>query len=71
MTTIRLNSDQDRYTISVGKNAFGKAWLIDLVERLRMEELANQFGFDESVEEIGEQIKADWWTQNKARFIND
>lgn len=71
MTTIHLESDQERYTITLGKEAFDKAWLIKLVERLRMEELAHRFDFDESIEDLGEQIKADWWAKNKARFINE
>lgn len=71
MTSIHLESNQDRYTISIDKNAVDKAWMIKLIERLRMEELAQQLNFDESVEELGEQIKADWWAKNKSRFINE
>ncbi|OIN58053.1 hypothetical protein [Arsenicibacter rosenii] len=71
MTSIHLESNQDRYTISIDKNAVDKAWMIKLIERLRMEELAHQLNFDESVEELGEQIKADWWAKNKSRFINE
>jgi molybdate-binding protein len=71
MTTIQIKSDQEHYTITIGKDTFDKAWLIKLVERLRMEELAHQFDFDENVEDLGEQIKADWWAKNKARFINE
>lgn len=64
-------SNQDQYLISIGKNAFDKAWLLKLIEKLRMEELAQQFDFDENIENIGEQIKADWWAKNKSRFINE
>ena len=71
MTTIQLESNQDQYLISFDKNAFDKTWLLNLIERLRTEELAQQFNFDEDIENIGEQIKADWWAKNKSRFINE
>jgi molybdate-binding protein len=71
MTSIQIKNDQEHYTITIGKDAFDKAWLMKLVERLRMEELAHQLDLDESIEDLGEQIKADWWAKNKARFINE
>ena len=50
---------------------FDKEWLIKLLENLRVEELARKFDFDESIETLGEEIKADWWAKNKNRFINE
>ena len=71
MTSIRLDTQNDKYTISVDKSAFDKAWIVRLVENLRMEELAHQFNFGEEIEVLGEEIKANWWATNKARFINE
>ena len=71
MTSIRLDTQNDKYTISVDKSAFDKAWIVRLVENLRMEELARQFDFGEEIEELGEEIKANWWAKNKARFIHE
>jgi hypothetical protein len=71
MTNIQLNITNDKYLISVDKKALDKTWLIGLVEKLRTEELAQQFDFDADVEQIGEEIKADWWAKNKDRFINE
>ena len=71
MTSIQLDTSSDKYLISIDKKAFDKTWLAKLIERLRMEELAQQFDFDEQIEDIGEQMKADWWNKNKYRFINE
>ncbi len=71
MTSINLDTQNDKYLISVDKSAFDKAWIVRLVENLRMEELAHQFDFDEEIETLGEEIKANWWAKNKARFIHD
>jgi hypothetical protein len=71
MTSIHLDTSTDKYLISIDKKALDKTWLIKLVERLRVEELAQQFDFDEDIEDLGEQIKADWWNKNKHRFIHE
>lgn len=69
MTTIHLDIQLDKYLISIDRSAVDRQWLAQLIERLRLEELAFQFNFDEDVEAFGEQIKADWWEKNKSRFI--
>jgi hypothetical protein len=69
MTSIHLDTNSDKYVISIDKKALDKTWLIKLVEKLRVEELAQQFDFNEEIEEIGEQIKSDWW-KKKHRFID-
>ena len=71
MTGIQLNTQNDKYLISIDKSMFDKEWLVKLLENLRVEELARKFDFDESIETLGEEIKADWWTKNKKRFINE
>lgn len=71
MTTIQLETQPDKYLISIDRAAVDRQWLVKWIERLRMEELAAQFDFGEDVEALGEQIKADWWAQNKSRFIHE
>ena len=71
MTTIQLDTQPDKYLISIDRSAIDRQWLVQLIERLRMEELAAQFDFGEDVEALGEQIKADWWEKNKSRFIHE
>ena len=71
MTTIQVETQADKYLISIDKAAFDREWLVQLIEKLRTEELARQFNFDEDIEELGEQIKSDWWAKNKGRFIHE
>ena len=71
MTELQLNTQNDKYLISIDKSMFDKEWLVKLLENLRIEELARKFDFDESIETLGEEIKADWWEKNKKRFINE
>jgi hypothetical protein len=71
MTGIQLNTQNDKYLISIDKSVFDKEWLVKLLESLRVEKLARKFNFDESIETLGEEIKADWWAKNKNLFINE
>lgn len=71
MSHIQLENYPDKYLITLDKAAFDREWVVELIEKLRIEDLARQLDFDESVEVIGEQIKADWWAKNKSRFINE
>ena len=71
MTSIHLDTNEEKYLISLDKASFDKEWLIGLIERLRMEELAHKFNFSEDIEQLGEDIKSDWWSKNKHRFINE
>jgi hypothetical protein len=71
MKGIELDTQNDKYLISIDKSMFDKEWLVKLLENLRVEELARKFDFDESIETLGEEIKANWWEKNKKRFINE
>lgn len=71
MTSIHSDTQDDKYLISLDKASFDKEWLMGLIERLRVEELARKFNFDEDIEQVGEDIKKDWWNKNKSRFINE
>lgn len=71
MSHIQLENHPDKYLITLDKAAFDREWVVELIEKLRIEDLARQLNFDKSVEAVGEQIKADWWSKNKNRFINE
>lgn len=70
MQVIDLQTTGDKFLISIDKHLVGKEFLLDLVERIRLEYLAQKVDFDESMESLGEEIKAEWWQKNKARFID-
>ena len=69
MQAIDLQTTDDRFLISIDKSLVDKEFLLDLVEKIRLEYLIRKADFDESIEDLGEEIKADWWQKNKDRFI--
>ena len=69
MNPITIGSSRERFLISVDKSFMDKAFLVDFIERIRIEYLAQKINFDEELQELGEEIKQSWWTENKLRFI--
>ena len=69
MNPITLDSSGERFLISVDKSFMDKAFLVQLVERIRIEYLAQKINFDDELQNLGEEIKQSWWTENKDRFM--
>lgn len=66
---IWLETSGNDYLIKLDKSSIDRDTLIELIEHIRLEYLVQRADFDEEVEKIGEDIKAEWWEKNKERFI--
>jgi hypothetical protein len=69
MQVIDLQTTNDKFLISIDKTLVDKEFLLNLIEKIRLEYLVRKVDFDESIEDLGEEIKADWWQKNKDKFI--
>ena len=69
MEAIELKSYKNKYLISLDKSYFDKEILYNLLERLRIEYLAKKISFNKSIEDLGEEIKEEWWKKNKDKFL--
>lgn len=69
MNAINIETTPDKYLISVDRNLLNKDFVLSLVEKLRLEHLAEKVDFDHGIEETGKAIKAEWWAKNKQRFL--
>ncbi len=70
MQAIDLQTTDDKFLLTIDKTFIDKEFLMRLIENIRLEYLARKVDFDESIEDLGEEIKEDWWQKNKSRFIN-
>lgn len=71
MNAIDIQNQPDRYVISIDKKAVNQEFVLELLERLQLEQLAQKIDFDDSIQTLGEEINANWWQQNKQRFIKE
>ncbi len=69
MQSINVETTADRFLISIDKSIVTKEMLLKLLSQLRLESLAQHIDLDESIEDLGEEIKASWWQQNKERLL--
>jgi len=69
MKAIQIKSNKDKFLITLDKSYFDKETLYNFLDKLRIEYLAKRIDFDESIEDLGDEIKNDWWKRNKKKFL--
>ena len=69
MSAVTLETQKDKFLISIDRNYVDHEFLVKLINRIKLEHLVHKVDFDESIENLGEEIKADWWQKNKERFL--
>jgi hypothetical protein len=71
MNAINIQNQSDRYVISIDKKAVSQEFMLELLERLQLEQLVQKVDFYDSILALGNEINAGWWQQNKHRFIKE
>ena len=69
MESIQVEDDNNQFLIRIDKSSIEKEALVELLHKIRIEDLSTRADLGEDVEQLGEEIKADWWSKNKARWI--
>lgn len=69
MKTISVETGGDEFVIRLNRNLIDESFVMDLVGRLRREQLAKEVGFTQDIEVLGKDIKKEWWQKNKARLL--
>lgn len=70
MDAVTLETQNDRFLISIDRQYVDQEFLIKFIERIKLEHLVHKVDFDESIEELGKKIKADWWAKNGERLLS-
>ena len=71
MNNINIKTTGNKMVIRLNRKGFDSGYLLSLVRRLRLESLAEEANFDESVLEIAKEIDQKWWNENAAEFLKD
>ena len=69
MTGLTIENTNDKLVLSIDKTNFSEEVLLDVMRITRLEYLIAKADFDESVLEIADEIKRDWWENNKAEIL--
>lgn len=71
MENFIIENNREELIFKLKKSDFDSNFIISLIKRLETESLAQRSGFDESILSIAEEIKSDWWKQNKTDYLKD
>lgn len=71
MENLIIETNGDQMILKLNKKGFDSNYLISLVNRLQIENLAQKSGFNSGILSIAEQINQEWWNQNGDNFLKD
>jgi len=69
MENLVIESKGNQMIFTLNKKYFDNEYLIALVKRLQIENLAQKSEFHSDIFDIAEQINLDWWEKNGEKFI--
>lgn len=71
MENLVIENKKNQLILKLNKKGFNKEYLISLVKRLQVEELAQKSKFSSDILSIAEQINQEWWNNNKDNFLKE
>jgi hypothetical protein len=69
MKNLTIENKGNQMIVKLNRKGFDENYLISLVKRLQIEELAQKSKFDSDILSIAEQINQDWWDNNADKFL--
>jgi len=70
MIGLEIDSTEDKFSISLDKNIFDKEIIISIIERLKVESIAKEVDFSENIIDVSNDIKTNWWKENKVSYLD-
>jgi hypothetical protein len=69
MEAFAVSRTGDKIQVTLDARHFNEDAVTQLLNRFYIEYLAQRVNFGEDIETLGEEIKRDWWQQNKERIL--
>jgi len=71
MENIVIENNKNELVLKLNKRSFNYNYLIALVKRIQLEEIAQKSCFNSSIHEMADQINQAWWDKNGTDFLKD
>jgi len=71
MDNLIIENKKDKVILKLNKRGFDEGYLISLVKRLQVEELAKKSDFSSDVLILAEEIDQEWWIKNGEDFLSE
>lgn len=69
MLGLTVNDTKEKIIFTIDKSNFTEEVLVKLMKIARLEYLIKKAGFNESILVIDEEIKENWWNENRKEFL--
>jgi len=69
MKNLIVENDGNQMILKINRKGFDENYLISLLKRLQIEELAKKSNYTSDILSIAEQINQDWWEKNGEEFL--
>ena len=69
MTGLSVENTDNKLILSIDKSNFSESVLLKVMEIARLEYLIAKAEFDDAVLQIDEEMKQNWWKNNKGEII--
>ena len=69
MENLVIENKGNQMILKLNKKGFDENYLISLVKRLQIEDLAQKSKFTSDILTVAEQINQDWWNSNGDKFL--
>jgi len=69
MSGLTVTDSTENIVFTIDKNNFTEDVLMKLMKIARLEYLIKKAGFNESIMGIDDEIKENWWKENKNEFL--
>jgi hypothetical protein len=71
MENLVIENKGNQMILKLNRKGFDENYLISLVKRLQVEDLARKSKFKTDILSIAEQINKDWWDLNGDKFLKE
>lgn len=71
MNNLSIQTKGDEMVIRLNRSGFNDNYLLSMIRRLQLEELAKKANFNDDILEIAEEIDQKWWNKNGEEFLKN
>jgi hypothetical protein len=71
MKNLVIENKGDQVILKINRKGFDENYLISLLKRLQIEELAQKSEFSDDIIDVAEQVNEEWWDKNGENFLKE
>lgn len=71
MENITIENNGNEMILKINRKGFHEDYIISLLKRLQIEELAHKADFNKKILDFAEEINQEWWNKNGEKFLKN